>query len=263
MSYKDVFGFDPDEGVASPTPLEDMAVTPDATSTDPETPAASTSSPDTSDEPTPLMFSGFSSGRPLLIERPSLYLNRLHGSIGSLLIPPENDQNSGVDGRVLCSPIMSLPYPILYGDERFPDEDAASYPLLRAPANHPFNPDTDMLDTYALTAVLSLYAAGMLYDDGHDLLTYPIQNRYEIPDGIWETATDWVREYAQQLASLNLGRTFGFALRHPEQERDSLTTLFRVWDVTMTGDEIIADATEAANRLAPDWPFDNFEPFKE
>ena len=159
---------------------------------------------------------------------------------------------------------MSLPYPILYGNEMFPDEDTAAYPLLRAPVNHPFDPDTDAIDVYALTVSLSLYASGMMLDDGNDLLAYPLPSRYEIPDQTWDAAAAWADAHAQQLASLNLGRVFGFTLNHPDEERNWLTTLFRAWDVTIaSGDEILADAYEAADKLAEDWPFDSFEPYKE
>lgn len=265
MSYKDVFGFDPDEGVPS-APLPDvtpaMPVPPvDSGQADSQQAVQTTQ---TVDEPAPLLFSGFSSGRPLLIERPSRYLSRIRGGVESLLILPPDDEQGGDDARTLCSPIVSLPYPILYGNEMFPDEDAAAYPLLRAPANHPFDPDTDSIDVYALTVSLSLYASGMMLDDGTDLLAYPLPSRYEIPDQTWDAAAAWADAHAQQLASLNLGRVFGFTLNHPDEERNWLTTLFRAWDVTIAnGDEILADAYEAADKLAEDWPFDSFEPYKE
>lgn len=275
MSYQDVFGFPADDyGDAMEEPA--MPVVPPL---DPPTPighddtgseAAQPAGGDTptpvdtgvGGQPAPLLYTGFSSGKPLLIERPSRYLQRIRGGIASLVIPPADDPQGGIDARVLCSPIMSLPYPILYGDEQFPDEEATRYPLFHAPANHPYEPG-EPIDVYALTVVLCMTVTDLIHEDGGDLLAYPCPEPYTIPYSVWDEAAQWVRAHAPQLAALNLGRALGFAMLNPDAEREALTTLFRVWDVRMTGDEIIGDAQDAAEQLADVWPFDGFSPFSE
>lgn len=275
MSYEDVFGFhaddsEPEEPVVPEVPPLAMSTLTNADNR-PTIPVEEAQSaggatpvpPDTvDDQPSPLLYSGFSSGKPLLIERPSRFLQRIRGGIESIVIPPDDDPYNGVDARTLCSPIMSLPYPILYGEEQFPNEDAAHYPLLYAPANHPYEDGTP-IDVYALTVMLAMTATDLIHEDGGDLLAYPCPEPYTIPDSVWEESRQWVDGNARQLAALNLGRALGFAMLDPDTERDSLTTLFRCWDVRMTGDEIIGDAQEAAEQLDPVWPFPGFTPFSE
>lgn len=197
----------------------------------------------------PLMFSGFASRHPLLLERPSLYLKRMSDSIRSIAHPPENDGNNGVWGRFVCSPIMSIPFPVLYGDETI-NGDALGYPLLHMPSNHPFNPESIGLDVYALTLSTVLSLNNIMRENGEgDIIAYPLDDPYEVDDDVWDGVLELVNDVKEDLMQLNVARIYGFALNDMDTEKRACSTLFDAWNVNGSGDEILENGKDAAMRL--------------
>lgn len=244
MSYKDMFGADFTRTDAP----KDMMVNPATT-------AEVTMGDDREDEsaPQPLAFEGFSSRRPFLVERPTAYIARMNGAAEALLVLPDDDTHGGYEGRVLFSPLCSLPFLVLHGDEMMVSADAASYPLLHAPDNHPYDPNTD-LDLYALALTALHTASGLIHEDGDgNLLAYPVTEGFTVDDDTWEAVTEWASDVAPHLQALNTARLLGFAMRDPDAEADALSLLFSTWGVESTPDEIIRQGQESAELLRPEY----------
>lgn len=80
-----------------------------------------------------MSFQGFSSGRPLLLEQPTKYVNRIVNSMKQIIAVPENDQYGGIEGRVYLSPIFTLPMALLQEGDKIGNETVNRYPYLHFP----------------------------------------------------------------------------------------------------------------------------------
>lgn len=197
----------------------------------------------------PVLFSGFASNHPLLLERPSRYVKRMVDSMRTIAIPPENDEHNGLLGRFVCSPIVSLPFPVLYGDETL-NGDAVGYPLLHMPSNHRFDPERIGLDVYALTLATVLTMNNVMRETGDGgILAYPLDDPYGVDDDMWDSVLELVNDTKEDLMQLNIARIYGFTLNDPDTEREPCAMLFDAWGVKSTGDEILENGRDAATRL--------------
>lgn len=237
MSYKDFFGEN-----------HPMAAAPTETATPPK-PSL------TSDGPTPnvekydlLAFQGFSSGRPLLLERPTRYVDRIIDSMRQIVAVPDGDEHGGIMGRAYLSPIFTLPFALPHEGDGISGETANRYPYLHFPANHDWNPDETSLDEYLL-AIEYVYVTSDIAqetDDG-DLITYGVDGDYTIDDDLWRTACDWTKEISGPLSDLNKGRLLGFALNSDnEKEIETVSGLFDLWQEQRDPQRILDDAQQAA-----------------
>lgn len=216
--------------------------------------------------PETLNFQGFASPLPLLVERPTVYVRRLREATASMVRPPENDTHYGVDGRVLYTPTVSLPFPVLFGDETFANEAVTTYPLLHRPENHPLT-DSSRIRVYALTLVAFYTEGGIIHEPGDgNLLAYGLAGQFNADDEAWERAERWATMMADPLDALNRARLLGFALNDPEHENPTLATLFNAWGETRNGDDIINAGREAVPVLEQhynDFIDIEFRPFSE
>lgn len=236
MSYTDIFG-------SMPEPQRDI----EETVTEPPVDAASATGDARQDDGgATLNFMGFTSPLPLLVEQPSVYVKRLRDAISSMVMPPaENDTHYGIDGRVLYSPAIALPFPVLYGDELFANEAVTAYPLLHQPLNHPMT-ETTPIRVYVLTLIAFYMRNGVIHEDGNgNLLAYGLTGQFNADDESWAEAERWANMMVEPLDALNRARLLGFALNDREHEMGTLATLFNAWDETRNGDDIIKAGQDA------------------
>ncbi|MBT1162767.1 hypothetical protein [Bifidobacterium sp. SO1] len=214
-----------------------------------------------------LVFDRFTSGLPLLMERPSRYTNRLQGAAFSMFRPPADDKNGGLENRILWSPSIAFPFFLLFGDEKFKDQDVLKYPFLHVPSNHQPTDDTD-LTVYALT-LYALYTATGLLGETNDgaILTYGLEDPFEVTDAdAWDAADDWARTVTPLLSDLNKARLLGFALKDVEHEAAALNVLFYLWGESRPQNELIDAGRQAADLLAGEYDVfldQEFKPFQE
>ena len=221
MGYKDIFD-DSFSTPASDKSEKSSAVTP----LPPE--------PEEQQQLKPLLFPGFGSGRPLLLERPSRYIQRLSDTASKVYAVPDGDPYGGVENRILYSPVISLPVFLLHGNERFANHDVLKYPLLNPPLNHAW--DGSDISVYMLTIIAAYTSAGILH------------------------------EAAPLLKDLNTARLLGFALKNPNEETNALRALFESWDENRSSGEIIEAGKHAAKLLQDDYNVFvdvEFRPFQE
>ena len=161
MGYKDIFD-DSFSTPASDKSEESSAVTP------------LTPEPEEQQQSKPLLFPGFGSGRPLLLERPSRYIQRLSDTASKVYTVPDGDPYGGVENRILYSPVISLPVFLLQGNELFANHDVLKYPLLNPPLNHAW--DGSDISVYILTIIAAYTSAGILHEDvDGDVLAYDVE----------------------------------------------------------------------------------------
>ena len=190
----------------------------------------------------PLVFEGYASPKPLLLERPSRYVRRMLGAEKTLIRTKDGKS------RAMLSPAVSLPFLLLDGTETF-SKDTVGYPLLYAPQNHPLEQGAD-LERYVLTLIVLYTSVGFIHEPGDgSLLAYPIDGNFEVADETWDAAEEWAEYNLPALKALNIGRLVGFTLRRPEEER-ALNALMTAWGVDSSVDKIIGDARKAADTLA-------------
>ena len=212
MGYKDIFD-DSFSTPASDKSEESSAVTP------------LTPEPEEQQQSKPLLFPGFGSGRPLLLERPSRYIQRLSDTASKVYTVPDGDPYGGVENRILYSPVISLPVFLLQGNELFANHDVLKYPLLNPPLNHAW--DGSDISVYMLTIIAAYTSAGILHEDvDGDVLAYDVEYPLSVADELWNAASDWASEAAPLLKDLNTARLLGFALKSPNEETDALRALF-------------------------------------
>lgn len=213
MGYADVFGtaYTPveqpkEEETANISPLDD---------TNGEQP------------PDPLLFAGFSSGRPLLVEKPSLYVSRLAASARGLVTTGENPLENA-----FVAPSLSLPV-VLLGDMVKPlDEDVAKYPLFHFPMSHPLNTD-DLYTDQILALILVLYDMEAIHEDEErDLMCYPLPAGFDCTSEKWEAALETAKVFAPVLSTVNLARLALFTLLDPDTEKPYFKELANLWGVT-------------------------------
>ncbi|RGL95027.1 hypothetical protein DXC37_08820 [Bifidobacterium bifidum] len=209
----------------------------------------------------PLLFKGFASPLPLLAERPSVYLQRIRDAASSLIEVP----GGSPDDRVLFTPAISLPFLILKGDERFPNETVLGYPLLHVPQGHEPDVDTDP-NEFALTMVAAYTATGVMREDDGDLLAYEVTDPVDIDPDVWEAAASWAHDTVKPLMTLNQARLLGFAMQHPKEETRPLELLFSTWGETRIPNAIIEDGKKAAEIMEGEYNVfidRQFKPFLE
>lgn len=220
MSYKDFFG----ENRPTPHKTEDeQNITPLSPPTFDTTPVV--------EKYDVMSFQGFSSGRPLLLERPTKYVNRIVNSMKQIIAIPENDQYGGVEGRVYLSPIFTLPVALLHEGDKIGNETVNRYPYLHFPTNHDWNADEISLDEYllAIEYMFVIHDIAQESTEG-DLLTYGVDGDYTMDDDAWKTACEWSKEISKPLSDLNRGRLLGFAINSKsEKEVDTVVNLFDLW----------------------------------
>lgn len=220
------------------------------------------------DGPQPIVFEGFVHTQPLLAERPTRFFNRVDASLTSLFAVPNGDPYGGMNARMHISPIFTIPVPLLFGNELFPNEVAAEYPFAQQPLNHPWNPDEQDVDEYLLGLYAFLVKSGMLRCEGHDLWCYPT-GEWEAEDEPWAWAQDWARDTAPNLIRLNLARLTAFSGDDPEEQR-VLMGLYEMWGLTDSPAEALnmsEDMVQATGimlqLLADDGETYDFRPYEE
>lgn len=252
MGYKDIFD-DSFSTPASDKSEKSSAVTP------------LTPEPEEQQQLKPLLFPGFGSGRPLLLERPSRYIQRLSDTASKVYAVPDGDPYGGVENRILYSPVISLPVFLLHENELFANHDVLKYPLLNPPLNHAW--DGSDISVYMLTIIAAYTSAGILHEDvDGDVLAYDVEYPLSVADELWDAASDWASEAAPLLKDLNTARLLGFALKSPNEETDALRALFESWDENRSSGEIIEAGKHAANLLQDDYNVFvdvEFRPFQE
>lgn len=251
MGYKDMFG----ENFFTPKSEEDEAATPTAFNQG--------SHPETAE---PLLFKGFSSGLPLLVERPSRYINRLRRAALNLYKVPDDDQYGGMDARILYSPVISLPVFLMQGNELYPNESTVQYPLLHYPVNHAPDHIRDV-SVYMLTLVALYSSMGLMREDEEgDLLCYGLSDPFTCDDDMWMAAEDWAKDTAPLLRDLNMARLLGFALNDRDNEIGPLSALYETWNEKRSADTIMDAGKKAADLLQPEYSVfleAEFRPFQE
>lgn len=213
-----------------------------------------------------MSFQGFSSGKPLLLERPTVYVNRILNSARQLVALPADDQHDGIEGRAYLSSIFTLPAVLLYEGDMIANETVNQYPYLHFPSNQTWNPDKMGLDEYllAIEYMFTVNDIAQETTDG-DLLTYGLDGDYTIDEDAWQSACEWVNEIKEPLTNLNRGRLLGFAMRSgSEEELRTLGNLFDMWGEERDPNQIISDAQASADDVEDlyamlfDIPFDAF-----
>lgn len=213
-----------------------------------------------------MAFQGFSSGRPLLLEKPTKYVNRIVNSMKQIIAIPENDQHGGVEGRVYLSPIFTLPVALLHEGDKIGNETVNRYPYLHFPSNHVWDADEISLDEYLLAIEYMFVIHDVAQEDtAGNLLTYGVDGDYTMDDDAWKTACEWSREISKPLSDLNRGRLLGFAINsQSEREVDTVADLFDLWGEEREPQQILSDAQTAAGDVEDlyDMVFSiPFEPF--
>lgn len=220
----------------------------------------------------PLRWEGFASGHPLLLERPSVYWNRIAGAGRALIVPPaEDDGNGGAEDRMLYSGILSVPFPVLYGTEGLTSEDAVSYPMLHQPENRAWDPDADdapTLEEYALTMCVAYQVMNIMVEEGKDIVSYRIPlEGFDVDGDLWDSCAAWAKQNAEPLFKLNVGRLLTFGLNDIDAEEPYWQALVAMWGLEGDGDTILDEAKRAADILEPAYhavfPDVRFEPFTE
>lgn len=256
MSYKDFFGEN------RPTPHkteEEQVATPLSPPNFDTTPVV--------EQYDVMSFQGFSSGKPLLLETPSTYVNRIVNSMSQIIVTPKDDQYGGVEGRVYLSPIFTLPAALLHEGDKIGDETVNRYPYLHFPTNHVWDADEMSLDEYllAIEYLFVIHDIAQESTDG-DLLTYGVDGDYTVDDDAWKTACEWSKTISEPLATLNKGRLLGFAINsQSENEIDTVVNLFDLWGEEREPQQILDDAQTAAGDVEDlyDMVFSiPFEPFR-
>lgn len=215
-------------------------------------------------EARPLRFEGFGTGLPLLLERPSKYIARMTNAARSMI---ETADGSPAENRVLFSPVVSIPFFVLDGTERFANEDVLKYPLLHAPANHPLT-DPDTMDVYVLSLIVMYITTGMLAEDSDgSLYTYGVEGQFEIADDVWDAAWEWSKDAAPLIRAVNLARIASFASAVWDEEQEPFSILEEAWGVKPDAWQKYADDLQRnADLLAHDYDIVTnlpFEPYSE
>ena len=249
MSYDDTFRARraPETHHADPT---DEPVTPSPVVA-PDTPDTGQPDTDGTNSGNFLNFPGFATRHPLLVERPSRYVQRLNTAAQHLFTAPDNHP----ERRILFSPALALPFFLPTGDERFSD-DTIQYPLLHVPARHPYNPDECTIDQYALTLIALYTAMGIIDEPGDgDLyavgittedLTFPDPQE---EDDAWRTCAEWAESVMHPIADVNIARLIRFTGDDPDEQR-YLQALFETWGIHDTTGDLLAQGERSAQLLA-------------
>lgn len=243
MVYEDLYGDMYDERAGVDDDDMDMNVTP-LSDAQPDAPTGT----QTVNARGLLEFNGFSSGQPFLLERPSRYLQRMRDAMRSLIVLPSDRDDPGVDARILWSPIVTLPFPLLTGTEKAANEDATRYPLLHAPINYPLPEDVDW-DEYALALTLLYTASDVMVEQDTSLYTYGMHGQFEADDTVLENIKDMAHTFNEPLRLLNMARLVDFAVRDPQREQEPLTLLLDTWQDERGLQTIVDEGRDAARMV--------------
>lgn len=216
---------------------------------------------DTNDDP--LNFKGFAPKLPLLLERPSAYMSRIVDSTDMLMSVEDGQPYE----RAIISPVITLPFLSLRGDERFSD-DTIRYPFLHIPINHAFEQGTDV-DEYFLTMYVAYVKAGLIYEtkDG-DLYTYGVadDDNFTIDDDVWAAGQTWAKANKQALSDLNVARLVKFS-ESDDEERELASSLIRDnWNITDDWNALLDKGRQASALLESSYSEiteEAFKPFEE
>lgn len=200
-----------------------------------------------------IRWRGFGSGLPLLIDPPADYVTRLTSAMGRLITVPPGSPHGTVADRTLLSPLMTLPYPVLYGDESLTRVESMAYPFLHQPqweqptAGKP-------LGVYALTHAIALMLDGQLQEEPDGSLLAPYEpHGPDISRESWDLAVEWARDHALDLEMVNVMRITVSALRDPRHTQ-ACVRLMDAWrEPEMEFGEILDAGLEAAQAMAEDY----------
>lgn len=207
----------------------------------------------------PIEYDGFASYHPLLVERPTKYVNRLRACAKSLIIPPENDTHGGTDGRILLDSAIALPVPTTMPGDMLTSEQALGYPLFYAPVDREWSVGGDVsYGEYVLTLILTYTMLDIIHEENQSVYAYPLSldSRITIPDDAWEYVTHLAHEMYPLLGAVNRGRLAGLAIYNAQQygdksEADMWNKLAWEWGITIPPNETLDRADEAAEKLQP------------
>lgn len=284
MGFRDVFGFDPDEafpsggapvpspapepvgGVLAPVPdapASDADVTVDLDSTDtpdgaPLAPvadagdSAGTGGADAGAGVEVTEWYGFSSGVPFVIEPPAEYLKRILDCGHTLFIPPDGEKGDYV-GRLLFSPSVSLPFPILDGSESLTDMSSVEWLFFRPPVSHVYDGSVSV-EEWALTLEAYLYYGYLVNEDEGNVIATVLAPGWDSEEDVWAQCAEWAHDAVDWLTSLNVARAYGFAARLGGDEVRALETACRLWGVPFDLSDgfvsaVMAEGREAYERL--------------
>ena len=195
-----------------------------------------------------IAFQGFSSGRPLLLERPAKYVKRVVNSMRQIIAVPDEDEHGGIESRVYLSPAFTLPMALPMEGDMVANESVNRYPYLHFPTNHAWDVAEMSLDEYLLSVEYVFVVSDIAQESSTgDLLTYGVDGDYTVDDGIWGNARDWAKEISKPLSDLNKGRLLGFAVNsNSQKEIDTVGDLFDRWGEEREPKKVLDDAKSAA-----------------
>ncbi|MDO5688203.1 MAG: hypothetical protein Q4G29_02705 [Pseudoscardovia radai] len=195
---------------------------------------------------------GFSSGVPFVIEPPAEYLKRMVDCGRTLFIPPDGEDGDYV-GRLLFSPSVSLPFPILDGSESLTDMSSVEWLFFRPPVSHVYDGSVS-IEEWALTLEAYLYYGYLVNEDEGNVIATELAPGWDSVEPEWSRCAAWAHDAVDWLTSLNVARVYGFAARLGGDEVRALETACGLWDVpfdlseSFVG-EVMAEGREAYGRL--------------
>lgn len=188
----------------------------------------------------PLLFEGFSSGRPLLVEKPSQYVSRMAAAPLALA--------TTIEGAVMdysfVVPALSLPFVVMSDKVRPLNDEVVKYPLFHFPLSHPLSSD-NLLTDQVLALTLVLYDMEAIHEDeDKDLMCYPLPPDFDCADEKWEAALQVAKEFSPVLSTVNLARFALFTLMEPDTERDYFKELAKMWEIEEDAPQLIKEGLD-------------------
>ena len=195
---------------------------------------------------------GFSSGVPFVIEPPAEYLKRMVDCGRALFIPPDGEDGDYV-GRLLFSPSVSLPFPILDGSESLTDMSSVEWLFFRPPVSHVYDGSVT-IEEWALTLEAYLYYGYLVNEDEGNVIATELAPGWDSVEPEWSRCAAWAHDAVDWLTSLNVARAYGFAARLGGDEVRALETACGLWGVPFDLSEgfvgeVMAEGREAYGRL--------------
>lgn len=200
-----------------------------------------------------ITFAEFSSGNPLFIERPTLYVKRIQEATEALIIVPDDDTHGGPYAREFYSPAIALPVPVLFGNESAVNAGASRYPLLHMPRNHGEPVEGESLDHFLLTVIILYTGLGLMSETpDRALITLGLDDNVVLEDEqSWATASHLADAMFEPLAKVNLCRLWIFIQNgRTEEEKDAEAEMYGrlldMWGITPDFTKLRDEALDAA-----------------